>query len=185
MVDQVFRLVIARYATCHQMLLNTALRIDRKRFASSVGSPSLRLDWQIWHIARWTEAVVSELVPSAPVLVRKFGTVEIWDQYDLARRWELTETRLGDAHAGTGLSDDEAERLKLGPPSEVVDYARRVFKRADDVLRVPAALEIASHGPPDEGLLGELISNLDHDNRHLGMVEAIVGALGTKGSADE
>jgi hypothetical protein len=184
MPSELLRRVAERYSSCHALILDTASRIEGQRYREAAGPPSLRLDWQLWHVARWTETYLAELFKSDPALGEQFGAAQIWEREDIPARWSLIRGGLGMVSAGTGLTDAEAAELMLGPVSEVVDYARRVFDRADAVLRAAVEQPPTVYEQADVPPAVDLILYLDHDNRHLGMVEAIVGLLGGEGSAD-
>jgi hypothetical protein len=102
------------------------------------------------------------------------------------------ETRsLGYAQTGMEISDAQANALRLPAKELLLDYARRSFAAAhtaiatlddDAFFRVYACF----HGENwHDGQIGPiLITWMTHDNRHIGMIECLIGLQGQYGSAD-
>ena len=120
---------------------------------------------------------------------------QIWVKESLARRWGYPADKLGHVETGMGMDESLAAALPLPDKTVLLDYVRRSFSAADDAvgrlvdsdLLAPAAvtdddapwLRGQAKGPPASWVVGYS----DHDNRHLGMIEARRGLIGLRGSA--
>ena len=101
----------------------------------------------------------------------------------------LTVTNLLVAHQS--MDDKTAMTLKIPKKALLLDYASRAFDLAQqavdgigdaDFYRVYECL----HGETwHDGQIGPIISTwMTHDNRHLGMIECLIGIQGMHGTAD-
>jgi hypothetical protein len=94
-----------------------------------------------------------------------------------------------------GMDEAASAELPLPPKAELVAYATRAFASADRAVREvrdddlacdaefdPATVPWAS--PSEYGSVAEwILSGIRHDSRHLGMIEALKGAVGLRGTA--
>ena len=87
-----------------------------------------------------------------------------------------------------GLDDSASAALPLPDVDQVLDYVSGTFRALEAVLaRIDddAILErpvVDLYG--DESTIGDVILNhLSHADRHLGMIEALRGVLGERGTA--
>ena len=177
-------LIVERYQRSHQLLIQVSQRIRADDFSRPIGSvASLRADWQVWHVARWSDSFTVGLVSDMPAHVSHVVPQQVWHEQKLEAAWGLSSIALGEEDAGTGLDDDATATLSLPRKAKVLAYARRVFEREHAAI---ASVIDALQGTRVFGDVVEaLLSNLDHDNRHLGMLEAVVGTLQAHGSADD
>ena len=148
--------------------------------------------FNIWHLARWADHLASILPEMTPGLRERLGSMpEIWVTEGLQQRWGFP-AGLGQAETGMEMDEAVAAALPLPARDVLLDYARRAFDRAqravaalrDDDLLVPARLDPArvpwlepaeSYGPP----LSWVLTYTRHDDRHLGMIEALKGSSAT------
>jgi hypothetical protein len=94
---------------------------------------------------------------------------------------------LGEAETGTEMGDEVSERLSWPDKAALLGYAHEAFAARQGAIRglVPESLLQAIHSPhiSDNSKLDLLLTHLSHDNRHLGMIEAMRGFLGLRGTA--
>jgi hypothetical protein len=108
----------------------------------------------LFHVARWTD-----------VDLGKFdGGEQVWQAQRLAEAWGIDEPLLGRAGAGTGMDDAAPASLVLPIREVLVDDAKATFEAYG------AYLETDKPANVDQSLAA---IPLIHDNRHLGMVEAL------------
>jgi hypothetical protein len=150
----------------------------------SQSAPSIAL--HAWHAGRWIDrhayAISSWLDPAATV-------DEVWIALGVAERWSLTGIDLGDfGGTGAGLDDSASAALPLPDVDAILDYLVAASRSLEGVLgRIEddAVLErvvVDLYG--DETQIGEAILNhLSHADRHLGMIEALRGVIGERGTA--
>lgn len=146
------------------------------------------IGWHLWHLSRWADLVQASIPGMTPELERRLGRAsQIWEAEDLAARWGLSTDALGYRQAGTGLDDNESATLPLPGKDVLLDYARKALGAVD---RAVAAVDDQQFQTRCIDLYGNetsvgtaVMSHLSHANRHLGMIEALRGVLGVRGTA--
>ena len=153
--------------------------------------------FNLWHIARWADHLQSILSTMTPALRDRIGaTPEIWARAGLAAKWGLAAGELGNVETGMGMDEDASARLALPATKELLSYVNLAFAAADDAvgkvrdedLTVSADLDAKRvpwlTSPAQYGTVGSWITvSLRHEARHLGMIEALKGAAGLRGTA--
>ena len=186
-VDTTSGLLARNYGVVHSRVLKVVEELTPEQFGRAL-HPSLHsIGWHVWHIARWDDRLTEIVLANLPELVDEHGpAAQVWVADSLGERWGLPAGTLGYRDTGTEMEDEAAARMELPEKADVVDYARRVFARIEAMIRsIPdSALLAPMPGDPDgESTAQNLIGYEDHGNRHLGMIEAMKGQLGLKGTA--
>jgi hypothetical protein len=130
--------------------------------------------WHLWHLARWDDH-----------LVRRLGGDEVWVADRVAERWGWPPgLALGEGSAGTGMEDAAAAALRLPAKAELLSYVTAVFERSQHL--VSAASEALLEEPWEEGgratKADAVLGFAGHDFEHLGMITALRGLLGLRGT---
>jgi hypothetical protein len=111
---------------------------------------------------------------------------EIWQQHALAETWGFPPAgELGHDETGMYMSDAVAVQLPLPEKAPLLDYVRRAFAAADEVVaELPEdQLLQPNSADPQELVLDVLLSHTIHDGRHLGMIECLLGIQNGRGTA--
>ncbi len=80
------------------------------------------------------------------------------------------------------MSDEAAEAMRFPAQTEVVGYARLAFAYADEAITLipdDQLLAAPKVDPDGDTKLDNVLIYLEHLSRHLGMIEAIRGLLGS------
>jgi hypothetical protein len=136
------------------------------------------IGFHLWHLGRWADHDAAEIA----------GGGEIWEAKHLAQTWHLPEA-LGQSDTGTGMDDDISTTLPLPARATLLAYAKEAFAALDaataglstaliDGRPLPAGIDA-------EKAAGYLLEYPAHDNRHLGMIEALRGQLRESGTATQ
>ena len=185
--ESLTRLLVANYALAHERTLKVIEDLTDEQFAKPLHPSVHSIGWQLWHIARWDDRFAEILLENLPDLARHHGAArQIWTSESIGERWGFPVGALGLRDTGTDMKDADADQLTLPAKSEVVDYARRAFAFADEVTGSLTDELILMESPrdPDHESVGQNVMYwIDHVNRHLGMMEAMKGQLGLRGSA--
>lgn len=197
-MDEIARDVARRYRRTHDRLLSVVGDLSDDQLRRRLGRTN-SIGFNLWHVARWADHLQSILSVSTPELRRRVGErPEVWSSEALARRWGFDQGGLGTVETGMGMDEDASAELPLPGGDEVRGYARRAFAAAQTVLdaiaetgdaglRAPVSIDparIPFQPGHDQGLvLNWVLGYLEHDERHLGMIEAIRGAIGLRGTA--
>lgn len=171
-----------RYRTNHESLLELVAGLTDQQIKWTPNETTPSIGFHVWHLARWADYLQE--------LIHGRGT-QIWEIENLATRWNMATKSLGYAETGMEMDEKSAMALQLPAKGELLDYAQRAFSAAQQ-----AVTKIGDENFFDvyEGLHGEnwhdghigpiVITWMTHDNRHLGMIECLVGIQGISGSAD-
>jgi hypothetical protein len=171
----------------HQEVEASVRRVDPDLFRMQLAPSAPSVAFHAWHIGRWVDRHIVSLSafldPAAP-------EPEVWTARELTTAWGLLGTNLGGfGGTGEGLDDDALAALALPDVEEVLDYVTATFRSFDALLgRVDAGdLERTLTDPyGDETAMAEmLLGHLSHADRHLGMIEAVRGVLGERGTATQ
>jgi hypothetical protein len=171
----------------HEFVLDVADRLDDERLAWRPGLQAPSAAFHLWHLARFADRLQARLPGLTPALRERLGPgQEAWEAEGLATRWGLGEG-LGYGNTGMQLADAMSAALTLPGKDVLLDYARRTFARAD---RAVSSVEESQMPLPCKGLtdnetvVGDvLLGYLAHVGRHLGMIEALAGVQGVRGTA--
>lgn len=177
-----------RLAKTHARLLEIVadLSEDQVGWRSDLHAPPI--GFHLWHMARWADRVQATLPAMSAALGERFDAGgEVWEIKALARQWGWQTEQLGYGQTGMELSDELAAELQLPPRDVLVDYARQAFAAAD---RAFAALDdqllhergVDIYGR-ENSVVYILLVHLSHASRHLGMIEALRGVRGLRGTA--
>lgn len=139
--------------------------------------------FNLWHLARWADrqqAQLGQARADGPPSTRR---AEIWEAEGLARAWSFP-AELGGHDTGMELDEEAAARLPFPSREPLTEYARRAFLALDGALEAISDEELSRAAPAAKHLtVGEwLLSHVRHEARHLGMIEALKGARGLRGT---
>jgi uncharacterized damage-inducible protein DinB len=179
--------LVERVAFIHSSFLEAVADLDEETFQAQPGVKAPSIAFHLWHTARWADAFQERLGSFAPALDRLAVREQAWNTRGLAEAWGL-DRALGIEATGSGLDDDASAELALPAKEEVVSYAREAFEAAEEVLRDVRddELLLPSADFDDEGgwvVLDHFGWHITHGARHLGMVEALKGVQGIRGTA--
>jgi uncharacterized damage-inducible protein DinB len=188
MAETTARLIVARITRAHGQVLDLTADLPEEALRWQAGSHAPAIRFHLWHLARWADTVQANLPGLTPALGRRLGAAEeAWVAEGLAHRWGLTPGQLGGGDTGMGMDDDVSAALPLPDREALLAYTRRAFAATEQRL---AALSPADLDAPCTDLYGKvnvvgdvLLSHLTHVNRHLGMIEALRGVQGARGTA--
>jgi len=183
------------YALGHRNVLDAVKELDEDQMRWRPPR-SNSIAFNLWHIARWADHMQWVVGALTPGLRERRGTSgEIWSRESLSTKWGFRAGALGAAETGMGMDEDASAELPLPPKDDLIAYATRAFEAADRAVRDvrdddlsreaefdPAMIPWTStseHGSVANWILG----GIRHDSRHLGMIEALKGAIGIRGSA--
>ena len=183
--------IAARTAQAHALILEVTSDLSDEQLARRPAdvAPSVApsIAWHLWHIARWADFLQASLPGMTPALAQRLGPGrQVWEAEGLAARWGLAAAA-GYRETGMGLDDEGSARLRLPGKAALLDYGRAAFARAD---RAVAAVDEGVFATPCTDLYDRrtsvgsaVMSHLTHASRHLGMIEALKGMLGVRGTA--
>jgi len=171
-----------RYRMNHENLIELVDGLTEAQIAWTPNKTTPSVGFHVWHLARWADYLQE--------IINGRGS-QLWEIEGLATQWNIETNSLGYAETGMEMDESIAAALRLPEKGRLLDYARRAFASAQQAVE---QIDDNQFFDVYEGLHGEnwhdghigpiLITWMTHDNRHLGMIECLVGVQGTFGSAD-
>ena len=179
-----------------QKLIEITEGLSEAEFAHRPGSPAPPAGWHLFHIARLADRLqatfYSEMTTQNYVLE---PPGQFWVDEGVASQWGIAPDSLGYLEAGIGMSVENAVRLAEAGKSNLIPYASRAFeavdqevaKITDEMLLMPSYSVIpdftisaegvfTTTGPSEVTILDQLMFHSVHSQRHLGMLEGVIGA---------
>jgi hypothetical protein len=185
--------IIGAYRKTHTRILALAEGMPDEQLQWRATPDSLSVAFHLWHVARWADHLQAALPGMTAELGRRLAPgAQIWDTEGLATRWGFERAQLG--YAATGMTMPETVAVSLAFPAKdaLLAYLAGAFAAIDRSLSAIDDQQFDAAEQPQpltEGIWGEgtvgdaLLSHLIHDNRHLGMLECLVGIQAGSGSA--
>jgi hypothetical protein len=176
------------YKRNHKLILDLTEALNDEQLLWKPDGYSNSIGFNLWHIARWSDNLIAEVLKEFPELDIDMGDArEIWEQESLGEKWGLSPVLYP---GGTGLSDEAADGLNFPSKDEMISYLQKTFQRTEDFIEKFDSRHHPFHRVEDEELLKKLSDirwnlyyYLMHHCRHLGMMEALKGLLTGRGSA--
>jgi len=180
--------VAYRVRQAHQLTLRLAEDLSGEQLQRSPGPFAPSIAFHVWHTARWADLLQAKLREMTDALRERLGPGgEIWEAERLADQWGLDAGSLGGNATGMGMDDDASAALPLPPAERLLDYGRRAFAAMDEAVAVVGDEDLSESCTDQYGqrtsVGSAVISHVSHVNRHLGMIEALRGVLGVRGTA--
>jgi DinB family protein len=168
----------------HDTALKLVTRVDEDVLLHRFGPTAPPPAFHLWHMARWADRM--QALASAAVPALGPADQELWVREGIAQAWSVA-VPLGTFDTGMEMGDDAAAQLVLPGKAALLDYATRAFAAAQRVFAAVRDADLERRGKDlygNEGSVASLlVGHLQHLNRHLGMIEALVGVSGESGTA--
>jgi hypothetical protein len=185
--------IIGAYRQTHTRILALAEKLSDEQLRWRPTPDSLSIAFHVWHVARWADHIQAAFPGMTSELGRRLAPgAQIWEAEDLATQWGFQPGQLGYAATGMTMSETIAMRLTFPPRDTLLAYLGRAFAAVDRALTAiddQQFDEAEQPQPLTEGIWGAgtvggaLLAHLIHDNRHLGMIECLIGFQTGSGSA--
>ena len=177
-----------RLRRTHELLQAAVDAVDDAALYKSGGVTAPSVAFHLWHVARYADRLQARLHVMTDEMGRRLGEEQqIWDTESVADTWGLPSEQLGGAQSGMGMDEEVSLTMRLPARETLFGYALRAFEAAN---RAADAVDDDQFGASSIDLYGRdssvaaaLLHHLAHANRHLGMIEALKGVRGLKGTA--
>lgn len=189
-IGDVPTLIALEVRQIHRLVIRAAERCDEHQLAWRPLPRALPAGFHVWHIARWADRLQAQIPDASEELRELLGQGrEVWEARRLVREWGLDGRQLGAGDTGTGLTDEESEYVRLPGRQPLLSYCeevlaltnRAVASLSDELL----LLECFDRSGRQLRMGAVVLEHLSHTSRHLGMVEALLGAQGLRGTLTE
>ncbi len=193
MSTSVAEMVIKEYCAGHDRLLKYLRKLSDEHLHRRPSPTTHAIAWHAWHLARWADFTQACIPGMTPELSQRLPSgAEIWHVEQWAQRWGFDNMQLGVKATGMEMPDEVAYRLTFPIKAELLGYVERTFAAVDhavtaiddDQFLASEQLQPMTEGIWGKGTVGDaLLSHLTHDNRHLGMMECLLGLQVQSGTA--
>ena len=169
-------------------VLDALALVDEERARSRPAATAPSIAFHAWHLARWADRHAAAL----PRWLAGHDDQpppgdEIWVREGLGAAWGFDLAGLGDYQIGAGLDDAASAALPLPALAELRPYVAAAFAALEATVPTIAPSQLALtvtdlYG--DRTTVAEVVGGvISHTDRHLGMIEALRGVLGERGTA--
>ena len=174
-MSDVVDVVVSSYHKTHGLVLKLVEDLTDEQLRHQPNRHTPPIAFHLWHLGRYADSLPDQIGLEGGM---------VWQAEDLAKQWAFGPDSLGVYESGTGMESDVPGTLPWPAKDTLVDYARRAFEASDEAVGL---LDEASFSQPAKwggrSVGTALMTNLEHDNRHLGMIEGMRGVLGIEGTA--
>lgn len=185
------------FPALHNGILRLVQDLSDERFAKAPSATAPPIGWHVFHIARFADRLQASLPNRLPEESHESELPrQIWLVEDVANVWGVDSTALGWLDTGAGMTIDQAIDVASVGRAMMTEYAEKAFLAADNAtkqlhdheltqkrnsiepdFRVDETGALITTGPRQVTVLFDLLFHNDHGKRHLGMIEALKGAM--------
>ncbi|HEU5102538.1 MAG TPA: DinB family protein [Roseiflexaceae bacterium] len=192
-MTNVAAMITASYCQTHRRILAFAEKLADEQMSWRASPNDLSIAFHLWHTARWADYFQAAIPGMTEELQRRLGPGrQIWEHEGLARQWGFDAPGLGYAATGMHMDGDLAITLRFPDPRVLLAYARQAFAAAEHAVGAIDEQQFQATEQPQpltEGIWGgstvgqAIVDHIIHDNRHLGMMECLLGFQTKSGTA--
>jgi hypothetical protein len=190
---QTFGLLARQYHACHKAVLAMVDELSQDQFRWRPTRGPQSIGWNLWHIARWDDYLAEVLLQQTPSLGHLGPATQVWIERNVAALWSLDSVDLGLEDGGTSLTDAQAAAMTFPSKEAVIEYAEGAFDHLDailpeldDSLILQVLPTVTTEAFPTHDPYGITVMEMfKHACEHLGMMEAVKGMLGLRGSVTD
>ena len=169
----------------HNSIADTVANLDESVLCLSLAPTAPPIGWHVWHISRWADWLQASFPEHE----------QIWESEDMTSTFKLDVKLLGPMQTGLTMPLHYATKIpqQIGK-APLFDYMNRVFAATENVLN---NIELDDLFKPRESfakwenvdgkiirakgkevtLYYDIMYHFGHAGRHLGMIEALIGAI--------
>jgi hypothetical protein len=188
-----FSLIVKFYLDNHTWIMDYVNRLTDKQFCWKATPTTNSVAFTLWHLARWADNLQSYIPGATDELSHRLpASPQIWKTHKLAEQWGFPTEGMGFDDTGWGMDETLAGNLKFPAREVLLEYVQQSFGKIESTLKLLTDDDLASEERPQPGnedswKPGNLVArtifvHIEHDMRHLGMIEFLVGLQSGHGS---
>ena len=193
MANSPVAMITESYNQTHRQMLDFLRKLSNEQLHWRLTPENHSIAFHAWHVGRWADHFQASVPGMTAELAQRLEPgVEIWEAENLADRWGFSTSQLGYAGTGMTMPDEIAMRLPFPAKDELLGYLEKVFAASERAVSAIDEQQFQSAELPQprtQGIWGQatvgdaLMSHVTHANRHLGMMECLLGFQGQPGTA--
>jgi hypothetical protein len=188
-----FSLIVKFYLDNHIWIMDYVDRLTDTQLYWKATPTSNSVAFILWHLARWADNLQSFIPGMTNELSRRLpSNPQIWKTYKLAEQWGFPTEEMGFDDTGWGMDETLAGIIKFPARETLLDYVRQCFATVETTVKLLTDDDLASEERPQPGnedswqpgnmVARTIFGHIQHDMRHLGMIEFLVGLQSGHGS---
>ncbi len=185
MSDPIVKSLSGGISWIQNRLIRETNSLTETQFCQQPSPSAPPIGWHVWHVARWADILQASMTDQK----------QHWELAGLVVKFGLDPMKLGLLQMGSIQSPQEAaDIISTMGKEQLLEYARSAFDMTDDALKELALADLYtpresilridwSARPITEGrganvlLFDDLKFHMNHSQRHLGMIEALIGVM--------
>jgi len=172
----------------HERMLQAVDSLDEAAFTRSGGTTAPSIAFHVWHTARWADRLQAHLAGMTDEMRRRLGQRhQLWTRDGLAAAWGLPAGKLGEDDSGMGMDEGVSVTMPLPAKETLLEYARDAFAAANEAVAAADDEQLTTSGIDlygrETSVAAAVGAHIAHASRHLGMIEALKGVAGARGTA--
>lgn len=186
-----------RVKKTHGWFLASIEELDEEQWSWMSAPTQPSIGWHAWHTARTEDSTQANLTTEPSRWLepgyndQEILPNEIWAIESIADKWGLDPTMLGRYQAGIEVNCSAL----LPGKTAILPYVRHVFSVVEQAVeaideqrmqmdvQAQPGVTLPDGADTENSVAEQLMFLISHTSRHLGMIEALRGALGLQGSA--
>jgi hypothetical protein len=185
MSDPIAKELVGTVTWTQNRMIRETSGLTEEEFCQKPSPTAPPVGWHVWHIARWADILQASMTDQE----------QHWEKAELVAKFGLDQTKLGLLQMGSTQSPQEATEVIVTIGQErLIEYARTVFDMTvsalevltledlytprESILRIDwSATPLTEGNGADVLLVEDLNFHNTHSQRHLGMIEALIGVM--------
>ena len=169
----------------HSLIYGNTKGLTEEELFKEPANTAPSIGWHVWHIMRWADMFQASFL----------GRSEIWKAQNLVSDFELDPSKLGPLQMGMELNNEEACAIpKAIGKTRLMDYTKSVIdacKQATSdlkdedlyhsrktIYKLDTSTKPATETEGEDVMtINDFLFHIGHASRHLGMIEALIGAV--------
>lgn len=198
MMSQLEQHIKERNRLVHAWLIKAGDSVSAAQFAKVFSPDAPPIGWHLWHMARFADRLQAKLGE----VTQGVAGVEVWASDHLVNAWGVDPEKLGVFASGMGQAHEDAQNIiaRVGKDA-ILSYAQSSFGACDQQISALNSADfekeyfgILDYGyeaatgrvwatePKLSSVAQDLVFHAAHGSRHMGMIEALKGLLGSAGT---
>jgi len=184
MRDQIAEMLANRIIRTHNYIASVITKLAEEEICLRPASTAPPIGWHVWHISRWADWFQASFPHRE----------QLWETQNWLDKLSIPADRLGPMQTGMTMEHDAAANVpELLGKTNLIEYMEDVFRANEEVLnnldledlytqresfakwRYVDGQVIRAKGQ-DVLVIDDIGYHFAHANRHLGMIEALIGA---------
>ena len=184
MRDPIVETLANRIIRTHNYIASAVTDLTEQAICYRPAQTAPPIGWHVWHISRWADWFQASFSPRE----------QLWETQNWQDKLAISSEKLGPMQTGMTMEHDDAANVpKLLGKDNLIAYMEAVFQANEEIMNTLSLQDLSSSRESfakwrfvdgqvvrakgqDVLLIDDVGYHFAHANRHLGMIEALIGA---------